>query len=176
MKFDHYILRVPELNDAALLLKMVLKDKERLVDYFPVSVGSMVDISSTKKYILEKIQQIERKEAFTFILHDTKVLKPIGVLFIKSIDWRTPKAELAYFIDKEQEGKGITGKALKHIINYGFNTLKMNKLFLRVAPENIASQRVALKNGFAKEGILRKDFKRANGKLTDVYYYGLVKE
>jgi ribosomal-protein-serine acetyltransferase len=176
MQFDNYILRTPELNDATLLLKMVLRDKERLVDYFPVSVGSMVDISSTKKYILEKIQQTERKETFTFILHDTKTSKPIGIVFIKSIDWRTPKAELAYFIDKEQEGKGITSKALKHIIDYSFNKLKMNKLFLRVAPENIASQRVALKNGFVKEGVLRKDFKRANGKLTDVYYYGLVKE
>jgi RimJ/RimL family protein N-acetyltransferase len=51
----------------------------------------------------------------------------------------------------------------------------MNKLYLRSLQANIASQKVAEKTGFIKEGVLRKEFKSGNNQLEDVIYYGLVK-
>src|ERR1700761_912345 len=136
MIFENYIIRPPLIQDAEPLFELVLKNKERLVDYFPVSVGSMHDKISTEKYISEKQKQAEEREAFTFIILEKDKLKPIGMLFIKNLDWRIPKAELAYYIDKEYEGKGITSKMLQNIIQYAFTTLGVNKLFLRVAPDN----------------------------------------
>ncbi|MGP8217064.1 MAG: GNAT family N-acetyltransferase [Bacteroidia bacterium] len=176
MKFEHYTLRPPVLKDSLQLLEMMQDNRARLLDYFPVSAGSMKDISSTKKYISEKIKQAKAKEILTFIIYDNTQSRPIGMIFIKSIDWSIPKAELAYFIDKKYEGQGIISKGLKHIIAYCFDTLKMNKLFLRVAFDNIGSQRVAVKNGFVLEGKLRNDFKKADGGLINLNYYGLIKE
>ena len=146
MTFDNYIIRTPIIDDAKALFEMVNRNKERLVDYFPISVGSMGDKNLTEEYISEKMNQTEAREAFTFIIIDKSVSKPIGMLFIKSLDWRIPKAELAYYIDKEYEGKGIISKALNNVIEFAFNVLKLNKLFLRVAPDNKGSRRVAEKN------------------------------
>ena len=99
----------------------------------------------------------------------------IGQLAIKNIDWTIPKAELGYFIDQAHEGKGIVTEALQIVIQYAFADLKMNKLFLRTLVGNVGSQKVAEKNGFIKEGILRKEFKSGNNKLEDVVYYGLLR-
>jgi RimJ/RimL family protein N-acetyltransferase len=176
MQFDNYTLRLPVSKDASLLLDMILSNKERLVDYFPVTAGSVRDMSSTKKFITEKIKQAERKDAFAFIIIDNLVSRPIGFIFIKNTDWHVPKAELAYFIDKDYEGKGIISKGLKLVINYSFDRLKIRKLFLRAAKDNKGSQYVAIKNGFRQEGTLRNDFRKSDGTLIDLYYYGLVKE
>jgi RimJ/RimL family protein N-acetyltransferase len=50
----------------------------------------------------------------------------------------------------------------------------LNKIFMRIAEDNVSSRRVAEKNEFKIEGVLRKDFKTAEGKLIDVVYYGLI--
>jgi len=54
--------------------------------------------------------------------------------------------------------------------------LELKKIFLRIAPENIGSNQVALKNGFELEGVLKCGFRRGDGVLIDVNYYGLVNE
>ena len=176
MKFDHFSLRLPEMKDASQVLELILSNKARLIDYFPVSAGSITDIRSVKNYITEKIKQAKLKTAYAYLIIDDTTAKSIGFVFIKNIDWSVPKAELAYFIDKNYEGKGITSKALQKIIAHCFITLNMEKLFLRAAADNAASRKVALKNGFVQEGILRNDFRTFDGRLIDLYYYGLVKE
>ncbi|MCL5028997.1 MAG: GNAT family N-acetyltransferase [Bacteroidetes bacterium] len=52
----------------------------------------------------------------------------------------------------------------------------MNKVFLRIAEDNISSRRVAEKNGFIVEGILRQDFNISEGERIDVIYYGLLNQ
>ena len=39
----------------------------------------------------------------------------------------------------------------------------------------MGSQKVATKNGFIQEGILREEFKNGEGKLEDIMYFGLIK-
>jgi len=176
MSANDFIVRKIEIADAKLLFKMVQNNRARLIDYFPVSTGAMHNIDSTKAYIQDKIKQAEKKESFSFAIICPKESRPIGMLFIKSLDWRIPKAELAYYIDKEYEGKGIVSKALEWLVNYAFNELKINKLFLRVAPDNKGSKRVAEKNGFVVEGILRNDFKQGDGTIIDLLYYGRIRK
>jgi ribosomal-protein-serine acetyltransferase len=176
MSANDFIVRTLEITDAVLLFELVQNNRARLIDYFPISIGAMYDVDSTRVYIQEKIRQAEKKEGFSFAIICPKESKPIGMLFIKSLDWRIPKAELAYYIDKEYEGAGIVSKALEWLVNYAFNELKINKLFLRVAPDNMGSKRVAEKNGFVVEGILRNDFKQGDGTLIDLLYYGRLRK
>ncbi len=52
----------------------------------------------------------------------------------------------------------------------------MNKVFIRVAPYKIASQKIALKNGFVQEGILRQEYCGHNNQLEDIVYFGLLRD
>jgi ribosomal-protein-serine acetyltransferase len=93
---------------------------------------------------------------------------------IKSIDWNIPKAELGFFIDENYEGKGIISIAVSKVVEHCFETLKMKKLFLRTHEKNIGSRKVAEKNGFTVEGIIRSDYKTTRGVIVDLMYYGLL--
>jgi [ribosomal protein S5]-alanine N-acetyltransferase len=82
-------------------------------------------------------------------------------------------AEIGYWIGQPFWNKGIASNAIKIIVDYGFNTLQLQRIFTGVFDFNKASQRILEKNGFVLEGI----FKRAiikNNKIIDEYRYGIT--
>lgn len=174
--FDNYILRTLALPDAGTLLWLIDANRERISNYLPKTAKAVSDKRSAKSYIREKIKNEKEKREFCFLIVDVKKGTPCGAVFLKNFEWTIPKCELGYFIDKNEEGKGITSNALHAIIEYCFSVLKLNKLFLRAAVDNAGSKRVAEKNGFIEEGVLRKDFMTEKGELIDVVYYGRVNE
>jgi RimJ/RimL family protein N-acetyltransferase len=148
----------------------------RISNYLPKTAKAVHDKASAAAYIKEKIRNAREMKEFCFLIVDDSVQNPCGAIFLKNFEWSVPKCELGYFIDKEYEGKGITGQALKEITVFCFENLKLNKLFIRAAIDNTASRKVAEKAGFREEGLLRKDFMNEKAELIDVVYYGLVKE
>ena len=175
MIFNPYRIRLIAESDATSMFNLIERNRVRLSDYFPNSIKAIVSNNSALLYILEKVREGKNKVSFCFVIEGMADAELIGVVFLKNVEWTIPKAELAYFIDSQNEGKGIITKALSFVIAYGFDVLKLNKLYLRASGDNKASQRVAEKNGFRAEGTLRSDFKTSDGKLIDMIYYGLLK-
>lgn len=176
ISFDNYILRLISEKDVFPFYALVSNNKNRISNYFPKTTRANSSIDNTVLYIGQKINQAEAKESFCFVIEDTENKRLAGAVFLKNFDWSVPKCELGYFADKEYEGKGIISHALKEIIHYSFHVLKLNKLFLRTAIDNIKSKKLAENNGFHEEGILRKDFMTEKGELINVVYYGLLKD
>lgn len=167
-------LKIIQEKDAAALYTLVQNNKSKFIRWFPVTVKNTETLQNTKNYIEGLCSKIKNKIMYSFgIFHEEEL---IGMILIKAIDWRIPKCELAYYLDENYHGKGITTKMIQTTIQYCFNELKMLKIFLRIAPQNIASRRIAEKNGFMKEGVLRKEFKIETGEIIDIEYYGLINE
>lgn len=176
MTFDNYIIRLIRQEDAEQFLELVMANRPYISNYFQTTSKTVYDKKSAKEYIKTKINLANDKVHYCFVIEDISEHKLSGSLFLKNFDWTIPKCELGYFIDKNKEGKGITTKATAEIIKFCFDRLKLNKLFLRAAADNFPSRKVAEKNGFIAEGIIRNDFKTENGVLIDVVYYGLLRE
>jgi RimJ/RimL family protein N-acetyltransferase len=173
IRFDNFTLRPLEKNDAVQFLALIDNNRARLRDYFPNTSQQITDLGTCKKYIKQKTAEAGNREIYSFVLVDEK--KDLQGLFIlKNIDWWVPKGELAYFIDKDLEGKGIMTRALSEIVTYCFDTLDMNKLFILTSTDNHASRKIAEKNGFKIEGILRQNYRIPSG-LVDNVHYGLLK-
>ena len=166
--------RLITVQEYQTFFNLIEKNRSRLLRYFPTTLQSIQSVSDARQHLEESIADYERREYFPFGIYDDEQL--IGMIVIKNIDWRVPKAELGYYIDKDSEGKGVMTEVIRQIIPHAFVKLKINKLFLRTDPENIGSQKIALKNGFVKEGVLRKEFRVETGELIDLCYYGLVNE
>ena len=168
-------LRLITAADAVPFYELIEKNRQRLMRYFPKTLKHIRDLDSTKLFIDLKVNEAAKKEGYWFLVISQKDDQMIGSLVIKDLDLTVPKCELAYFIDEDHEGKGITSKAIQWLVNYCFSELDMVKIFLRVNPANEASKRVALKNGFVKEGYMKKEYRNGFGELTDVEHYGLAR-
>ena len=123
----------------------------------------------------EFIKLIERSRlniAFA-IIYNEKFVGTIGL--IKQKDVRRKSAELGYWIGEPFWNKGIATQAVQLITEYGFNKLDIFRIFASVYEYNVASMKVLKKNGFVKEGILRKSVFK-NNKLCDEHIYGKLKD
>lgn len=154
---------------------LIERNREHIYKTFPVTTTSCADLDKTKAFIQNAIATEKNKNGYYFYLRDVATNLLIGYVAIKNIDRKIMKCELAYFIDKEYQGQGITSQAVANTVTYCFEELGMNKVFICTSTTNIGSQKVATKNGFIQEGILREEFKNGKGKLEDIVYFGLIK-
>jgi RimJ/RimL family protein N-acetyltransferase len=154
---------------------LVKENTARLADYFPITVEKAASLETAAECIKMYNFLADKNELHVMMIERDTDKKIVGMVFIKNIDQKTSKCELAYFVDKDEEGKGISSSAVKESIGIAFNQLNLNKVFCRVAPDNLPSNRVAQKNGFELEGVLKQEFRIQNGSLVDLNYYGLLK-
>jgi RimJ/RimL family protein N-acetyltransferase len=63
--------------------------------------------------------------------------------------------EVGYWLRSDARGRGLTGRAVRLVSRWSFEELGCERLQLRADADNVASQRVAEKAGFTREGVLR---------------------
>jgi RimJ/RimL family protein N-acetyltransferase len=74
----------------------------------------------------------------------------------------------------ESRGRGICTRALRILSRFGLDELQLLRLDLITDPDNVASQRVALKVGFQREGVLRAHLRHPDGRVRDSVMYSLL--
>ncbi|MBC8046900.1 MAG: GNAT family N-acetyltransferase [Fimbriimonadaceae bacterium] len=174
MHFDSYAIRPVSTNDVEDFFNLIENNRKRLESFFAGTVAQNKDLQATRIFISSVIEKAKERTYFSFVIIETFNHRLIGYIDMKNIDWNIPKAELGCFIDKQYERKGIATKALAKVIEYCFEDMKFNKLFLRTHESNTGSKRIAEKNKFKLEGVLRNDYKTTDGTLLDLLYYGLL--
>jgi len=85
-------------------------------------------------------------------------------------DIHEKSAEMGYWLAEEYWGKGIMSKAIEEIIEYGFRTFDIVRIFARPFSTNVKSQRVLEKAGFTFEARLKKALFK-NGEFMDELIY-----
>ena len=98
-----------------------------------------------------------------------ELLGSIGVRFLGD-----GVAEVGYWIAKEARGRGVATRALVLIVRWVFENDDIARFQLRAEPENVASQRVAEKAGFVREGVMRAAL-ALKGERRDVVVYSVVR-
>ena len=154
--------------------QLIENNAEHIRKTFPVTLASCIDLQSTIDFIAKNIEKEKNNEGHHFYIRNKKTKGLVGYVCVKNVNPTIRKCELAYFIDKEFEGKGIVSNAVAKTLDFCFNDLKMNKIFICTSKINMASQRIAIKHGFSKEGILREEFKSGDAILEDIVYFGLL--
>lgn len=175
MHFDHYSIRFLELADTEAYFKLIDTNRNRLVDYFAGTVSRTHTLEATREFIGERIKKRDDKVYLPYVIMDDESNAIIGFIDIKNIDWRVPKGELGCYLDEKYAGKGIAKKAFNLFIDYCFNELKFNKLFLRTHETNTPARKLAEQCGFEVEGKIRKDHITTAGQIIDLLYYGKIK-
>jgi RimJ/RimL family protein N-acetyltransferase len=86
------------------------------------------------------------------VVIDGEAVGSIGVRWKDSDDG---VAEVGYWVAADARGTGVCTRALRLVASWALTQPGMARLELRAAEENVASQRVAEKAGFTREGVLR---------------------
>lgn len=95
---------------------------------------------------------------------------------ITGIDAKILKAETYLFVSPYLHHCGIGTKAKRLMIDYAFNKLGLNKLFVVINENNDASIALQRKFGYQLEGRFREEYVLTNGMKMARLYFGLLKE
>ncbi|WP_152655334.1 GNAT family N-acetyltransferase [Oceanobacillus sp. CFH 90083] len=131
-------------------------------------------LADTEAFIKLLITQYKKGtgEAWAIVWKENK--RVIGTM---DLVWNQKQysAELAYAISREYWRKGIGTEAAKAVLRFGFEELKLERIYARCYPDNIASYRLMEKSGMIYEGTLRKSMQR-KGKQEDARIYSILKD
>ncbi|PEU46943.1 GNAT family N-acetyltransferase [Bacillus cereus] len=105
-------------------------------------------------------------------LKDTKEL--IGTIGFHDWSSEHKRANISYAFLPEHWGKGYATEAVSEVISYGFHTIHLKRIGAIVFLENEASNKVLLKLGFGKEGVL-KNYMYQDDVPYDTNFYALLK-
>ncbi|HEY8718693.1 GNAT family protein [Pengzhenrongella sp.] len=80
------------------------------------------------------------------------------------------RAGVGYWLAPEARGRGAATRAVRLLTRWAFSTLALARIELTCGPDNAASQRVAERSGFTREGILRSHLAFQGGRRDTVLF------
>ncbi len=127
--------------------------------------------NSVKFYVKEKLES-EDELLLGFFSNNLH----IGNIKIGPINFYNRNTQISYIVgNKNFWGTGIATSVISYIVNYCFESLDLHKVSALTYSNNIASQKVLIKNNFIKEAIIKKQLFFEN-KFVDMFYFSKFRD
>lgn len=99
----------------------------------------------------------ERESGRGIVLAVTEFLtqRLVGTVHLQNTDWRIRGTEVGYLTAAWARGEGYASESVQAVCHWLFDDQRFERLELRTAADNTASQQVAQKIGCVSEGVLR---------------------
>ncbi len=151
-------IRKPVLSDANEFIK-IMQQSEHLHQPW---TNAPKTLEAFEQYI-ERISNFNQK-GFLVEVAESKIA---GVFNISEIVFGCfQSAYLGYYSTVDHAGKGVMSSALKLVLKYAFEKMKLHRIEANIQPENEKSIRLIQTNGFRKEGFSPR-YLKIDGKWCD---------
>ena len=157
METDRFVLQRFTRRDASTLDDAIRASLPELNQWLP---WARMDYTSgdTTAFIRESIQAWKEDRAWDYSIRSHEdPPRHLGNISV----WTTSKlgkiAEIGYWVRSDEVSKGVCTESVDRLLEEAFDALGYHKVVLRIAVGNDASDRVAQKLGFTREGVLREE-------------------
>jgi RimJ/RimL family protein N-acetyltransferase len=155
-------LRAPEERDLAAI-ERAIRD--------PDVIRSFGRSALSAEELLQLNQRRWRDgEAATFAICDVAGAC-IGHVFVNLAN--ASRGSIGYWLLPEARGKGLASRAVRLVSRWALHDLGLARLGLLTEPSNDHSQRVAIRAGFQREGVLRS-YADIDGRRVDYISFSLL--
>ncbi len=169
------IIRCYEPKDADRLKFSIDESLEHLIPWMPWAKSEPESIETKMERLRKYRGQFDLGLDYTFGIFSKDEKKLIGSTGLHtSLD--NSSREIGYWINAKHIKKGYATETVKALIKVGFEIEQLERIEIRCAPNNIASQGVPKKLGFLHEGTLKNRTTDTEGKLRDVMIWTMFKE
>ena len=157
LETERLILRRFTRRDSATLNDAIRVSLPDLNEWLPWARTNYQSGDATA-FIRDSLQAWKEERAWDYTIRfKSEPDRHVGNLSMWTVSKLGKSAEIGYWVRSDETSKGICTEAAEAILGEAFGTLKYHKVIMRIAVGNDASNRVAEKLGFTKEGILREE-------------------
>lgn len=169
LETERLILRRVDNNDYKEVLS--LRSNPETMKYIPRPI--LKNDEEALAHILMIETKIQNNEGINWAITIKGDPKLIGVIGHYRIQLENYRAEIGYMILPEFNGQGIVTEAVKEVVKYGFEIMKLHSIEAVIDPDNVASANVLKKNGFVKEAHLKEN-EFHEGRFYDSVIYSIL--
>ncbi len=163
--------------DSDMYLQAAQRNREHLKRYesgnYLMSIHNEID---SKRVVQDLIDGWEKRQYFFLAIFEKQTRDFVGQVYIGPKNWQLPEFMIGYIADVTYEGKGYLSEAVKTVIGWLFNSIGAQRLSLLCDETNSRSIHLAERNGFVREGLIRKNHINPDGSITGSFLYGLLRE
>lgn len=157
LETDRLILQRFMRRDATTLDEAIRASLTDLNQWLP---WARMDYTSgdTSAFIRDSLQAWKEDRAWDYsIRYRDDPARHIGNVSLWTVSKLGKIAEIGYWVRSDETGRGVCTEAVDRLLGEAFGAMGYHKAVLRIAVGNEASDRVAEKLGFTKEGVLREE-------------------
>lgn len=158
-------LRKLQLKDIPLMLEWMHDEEAKHI--FQNNFAEM-DEDAAKRFVENSFSNTQQH----FAIVDDEDDEYLGTISLKNIDSKNKNAEYAISTRKKSRGTGTNQKATELILKYGFDNLKLHKIYLNVLSSNQRAICFYKKCGFIYEGTF-KEHLFVDNKYQDLEWYAI---
>ena len=169
----------PVLETNRLLLRQITNDdaqdifefrsSEEAMKYISRPIAKTIDDALNLIALMDSLYQ---KEVVIWGICYKETNTIIGTIAYLDIDKENHRAEIGYMLHPNYHRIGLMQEAIETIIKFGFEHFKLHTIAANVAPDNIASKNILIKNGFEQQAHLKENF-FYNGEFLDTAIFCL---
>jgi len=164
------LLRRIDKNDAPALL--LLRSSETVMKY--IDKEREKNISEVEALIQRIDDAIEKNDGINWgICLPGNRDELIGIISFWRIIKQHHRAEVGYLLHPDYWRQGYIQEALKAVIDFGFNTIKLHSIEAHINPNNAASAGLLEKMNFVREAYFKEDY-YFRGQFLDTAIYSLL--
>jgi RimJ/RimL family protein N-acetyltransferase len=82
----------------------------------------------------------------------------VGLALAPTIDREGAEVELGYIVPAHARGRGVASEMLRQLTRWAFDEAGALRIVLIIDVENVASERVAERCGYVREGVMRSSY------------------
>jgi RimJ/RimL family protein N-acetyltransferase len=131
--------------------------------------------TDARAYLLQRYDAVLAGTTAPFAIVHANEQSLAGSIALMRLDWDHRRGEVGYWLARPARGRGHATRAVGLICKWGFSALGLERIDLLAATGNAASQRVAERSGFTREGVLRAYMRGKDGQ-QDMVAFGLLAE
>ncbi len=122
-----------------------------------ISAFLPLSMAREERWFEEVLKRPIEEHPFALEIQQDKKWMLVGSCEIFDIDWISRRGEIGIMIgDKRQWNKGYGTETMRLMLKHGFETLNLNRLYLKVYDTNPRAIRAYEKTGFVLEARLRE--------------------
>lgn len=107
------------------------------------------------------LREQENRDVYMHLIRDAQGVM-VGRVNLSVLGKDRKTAELGYRIGENVANLGYASEAVNLVLEKAFTTYGLHRIIAGTATDNLASQRVLLKNGFTFSRIIENDFEMHN--------------
>lgn len=170
---DGVTLRGAQMSDYPAWAELRALSRSHLTPWEPVWSQDELSRTAFRRRVRHYAREARDDLGYAFLIFDTGNTLVGGLTLSNVRRGVTQSATIGYWLGAPHLGRGLMARAIRAVLPFSFQVLRLHRLDAAVMPQNLSSIRRLEQAGFVREGLARRYLKIC-GQWEDHLLYALL--